>query len=147
VKCDYVKLLIMGLEYGVPVYPFNEFPPDHIEPIEGEWVAKARDIFCSNNSFSRPTVLNPAIATSVSDDKRQFAAYQTIPGAGLQCYYAQSDQPLHEWFFKSDSMLKQPTNAVQAIPLDWERSLAGIRRAAVDKQPYDKITKYVASTV
>lgn len=134
VKCDYVKLLVMGLENPVSVYPFNDFPPDFIEPIEGEWIARARDIFGSDDPSSRPPLLNPAISTSVSDDKRQFAAYQTIPGVGLQCYYAQSDEPLHEWSFKSESMLKKPENATHAIPLDWERSLAGIRRASDDEQ-------------
>ncbi|XP_060882112.1 uncharacterized protein LOC132953788 [Metopolophium dirhodum] len=128
-KYDYVKLLVMGLNHPVPVCPFNEYPPDVIEPLEGEWIVNARNIFYNGDPSCRPIILNPPIMTAVSDDKRQFAAYQEIPNAGLQCYYAQSDEPLYEWFFKHDSLSIPPENPVQAIPLDWERSLAGIHVA------------------
>ncbi|CAI6354550.1 unnamed protein product [Macrosiphum euphorbiae] len=128
-KYDYVKLLVMGLNHPVPVCPFNEYPPDVIEPLEGEWIVNARKIFYNGDPSCRPIILNPPIMTAVSDDKRQFAAYQEIPNAGLQCYYAQSDEPLYEWFFKHDSLSIPPENPVQAIPLDWERSLAGIHVA------------------
>ncbi|XP_003240416.1 uncharacterized protein LOC100571758 [Acyrthosiphon pisum] len=128
-KYDYVKLLVMGLNHPVPVCPFNEYPPDVIEPLEGEWIVNARNIFYNGDPSCRPIVLNPPIMTAVSDDKCQFAAYQEIPNAGLQCYYAQSDEPLYEWFFKHDSLSIPPENPVQAIPLDWERSLAGIHVA------------------
>ncbi|XP_026814213.1 uncharacterized protein LOC113554498 [Rhopalosiphum maidis] len=129
VKYDYVKLLVMGLNHPVPVCPFNDYPPAVIEPLEGEWIVNARNIFYNGDPSCRPTVLNPPIVTAVSDDKRQFAAYQKIPNAGLQCYYAQSDEPLYEWFFKHKSLSIPPDNAVHAIPLDWERSLAGIHVA------------------
>lgn len=76
----------------------------------------------------RPISLNPPVVTAVSNDRRQFAAYQTIPNVGLQVFYAQSDEPLYEWFFKQGSPSTQPDSASQAKSLDWERSLAGIRK-------------------
>jgi len=128
-KYDYVKLLVMGLNHPVPVCPFNDYPPDVIEPLEGEWIVNARNMFYNSDPSCRPIVSNPPVVTAVSDDKCQFAAYQEIPNTGLQCFYAQSDEPLYEWFFKHGSLSVPPENAVQAIPLDWERSLAGIHVA------------------
>lgn len=129
VKYDYVRLLIMGLEHPVPVCPFNDFPPNVIDPVDGDWLEKARDIFQRGDPSCHPTVLNPPVITAVSDDKRQFAAYQSIPNTGIQCFYARSDdEPLQEWSYKFQSLSVPPENWVQAMPLDWERSLAGIRR-------------------
>lgn len=133
-KYNYIKLLIMGLDHPEQVYPFNEYPPAKIEPIDvNDWLTAAKNIFFDNPSF-QPTVSNPSVVTAVSDDKCQFAAYQTIPKVGIQCYYAQSDDPLQNWLFKYNSLSVAPTNPIHAIPLDWERSLAGIRRIKVD--PY-----------
>lgn len=127
-KYDYVKLLIMGLNHPVSVCPFNEYPPAVIDPIEGDWIVRARNVFQLGDPSCQGIVLNPPVITAVSDDKRQFAAYQKIPNGGLQCFYAQSDEPLYDWYFKFNSLSVPPENASHAIPLDWERSLAGIRK-------------------
>lgn len=128
----------MGLNHPVAVCPFNEYPPAVIEPIGGDWIVKARNIFQHGDPFCQKTVLNPPVITAVSDDRKQFAAYQKIPNGGLQCFYAQSDEPLYDWFFKYNSLSIPPDNASQAISLDWERSLAGIR-----KIPANNDSKYL----
>lgn len=136
-RYDYVRLLIIGLDHHIQVYPFTEFPPDAIEPIEvDDWPTKAKTIFF-NSVALQPAVPNPPVMTAVSEDKRQFAAYQTIPSVGMQCYYAQSDDPLYDWSFKSNSISVAPAKPLHAIPLDWERSLAGIRRTNVDSRYLD----------
>ncbi|VVC41728.1 Hypothetical protein CINCED_3A020198 [Cinara cedri] len=139
-KYNYIKMLIMGLDHPEQVYPFNEYPPARIDPFEGsDWSTIARDIFFNNRTFQL-TVPNPPVVTAVSDDKRQFAAYQTIPKVGMQCYYAQSDDPLYEWRFKYNSLSIAPPKPIHAIPLDWERSLAGIRKSNADPSAASRIT-------
>lgn len=127
-KYDYIKLLIMGLDHTEQVSPFNEYPPAVIDPIEGgDWQTMAKNTFFNSHLTDRPTIPNPPVVTAVSDDKCQFAAYQMIPNFGMQCYYAQSDDPLYEWRFKYNSLSVAPAKPIHAIPLDWERSLAGIK--------------------
>lgn len=129
-RYDYVKLLVMGLEHPVSVCPFNDYPPAAIEPLDCGWTETVRNVFSDRDDEPgpcRPAVLNPPVVTAVSDDRRRFAAYQKVPGAGVQVFYAQSDDPLYEWFFKRGSASTQPDHPVQARSLDWERSLAGIR--------------------
>lgn len=134
-KNDYVKLLVMGLDHPGQVYLFDEYPPAVIEPVEGgDWTAKARNVFF-NVQCPRPVTANPPVVTAVSDDRRQFAAYQAVPKTGMQFYYAQSDDPLYLWYFKNNSASVPPADPLHAIPLDWERSLAGIRKT--DEDPCD----------
>lgn len=128
-KHDYVRLLVMGLNNPVPVCPFNEYPPEEIEPLDGDWMDVSRNMFARDNC--RPETVNPPIMTAVSDDRCEFAACQRLArAAGVQCFYARSDEPLYEWNFKYDSTANPPDEAARARPLDWERSLAGIRKAS-----------------
>lgn len=48
IRYDYVRLLILGLEQPMPtsVCPFNDYPPEKIEPLVGDdWTAAARHMF------------------------------------------------------------------------------------------------------
>lgn len=128
-KYDYIKLLLMGLNHPVSVCPFNYYPPPVIAPIDGDWIQRAREIFFLDDDLScQPIVMNPPVFSSVSDDTRQIAAYQTLSNVGIQCYYARSDEPLYEWYFNPDFSSKMPIDPVHTKPLDWERYLSGIQK-------------------
>lgn len=133
-----MKLLLMGLNHTKSVCPFNYYPPPIIAPIDGDWVERAREIFFQDNDSScQPTILNPPIIASVSEDTCQIAAYQTFSNVGLQCYYAHSNEPLYGWYFNPALAFNMVQDPVHAKSLDWERYLAGIQ----------KIPKYCSDTI
>ncbi|XP_050528073.1 uncharacterized protein LOC126898175 [Daktulosphaira vitifoliae] len=122
---DYVRLMVMALQHPEPVCPFNDYPPADIDPLDCDPMEKARRIVRQHDGVSCvPPFSNPPVVSAVSEDRRQYAAYQTVPNAGVQCYYVRADEPMSGWNFPST--ISKPDNPMHAGPLDWERSLAGI---------------------
>lgn len=72
-----------------------------------------------------PTNLNPTITTAVSNDKCQYAATQIIENVGVQCYFAYSDDNIHDWLLPPQLMV--PKGLMHASDVDWERTAAGIQ--------------------
>lgn len=129
----YVKLLVMGLQHPDSVCPFNEYPPDVIDPLDCDLMDKAKSIIRSTDPVCKGVILNPPVMTVVSEDRCQYAASQVVPKVGIQCYFARADYPLSDWNFYLSS--SKPSNPMHAAPLDWERSLAGIFKQLVSSTP------------
>ncbi|XP_050439782.1 uncharacterized protein LOC126845227 [Adelges cooleyi] len=137
IRNSYIKLLVLALQHPEPMCPFKDLPPETIDPLEDEVFEMARKFMkkegtatCSNDYKDSA---NPTIETAVSHDTCTYAASQVIPNVGTQCYFATSNESIHEWSIPPQ--LSIPKEHMHARSLDWERTAAGIQLEAVIAMP------------
>ncbi|XP_050435470.1 uncharacterized protein LOC126842499 [Adelges cooleyi] len=141
IRNSYIKLLVLALQHPEPMCPFKDLPPETIDPLEDEVFEMARKFMkkegtatCSNDYKDSA---NPTIETAVSHDTCTYAASQVIPNVGTQCYFATSNESIHEWSIPPQ--LSIPKEHMHARSLDWERTAAGIQLEAVIAMPAEPV--------
>ncbi|XP_022175653.1 uncharacterized protein LOC111037408 [Myzus persicae] len=132
IRNEYIKLMMLTLQYKEPICPFKDPPPETIDPLENGVIEMSRKFLkkegtatCVGDIEKDIKVTYPTISTAMSNDKRQYASYQVIPNVGVQCYYASSEEPMYTWTLPSQ--ITVPKSGPHATDIDWERALAGIQ--------------------
>jgi hypothetical protein len=119
IKNQYLPIFVYCLQQKILVEPFKLAPADQTSQwpnFDKEYsMDDIRTSICIAKAYE---ILIPPYKIDMSQDMKEFAAYQEIPNFGAQFYFAISSDPIKEW--DNFSKLKIPRELVPSLFVDQE---------------------------